>query len=223
MKKKNIILAILIAFILLFGIALSCSAQIYYSDISKKEYNKIVSGQMFYPAKVLYNNDSVAEGFVARFNNSDLIRFRKSMDDDNIKTLSPRHIKAFMYGNPEWDYPQYVFKNIDMTKKKKRPKIRALEVVSKGDIMIYIHKWVEEPDMPMLPFSKAYCSVNTLFYLEKDGVMYEINDWNQHMEDLIEDKEEVFMEYKKNYRKEYRDTSDFKNFVNLINFYNETE
>ena len=204
--------------ILTFSMFSITTAQIWYSNISKKEYARYASGQMFYPAKVLYHNDSIVEGFVARINKSDLIRFKKRMEDDNVIVISSREIKAFMYGIKISGYPQYVFK--DISKKKKRPKIRPLEIISKGDIMIYTYKWVELPDMPNMPTSNASSSMNMIFYLEKDGKLYLMDNFRKDIRKLISDKKIPYADYTDNYRSKYRDSIKYDEFINLINLYN---
>jgi len=211
----------MIVLILLFGIAIGACGQIFYGDITKEEYKEYVDGQAFYPAKILYIDNSIEEGYVSRINDSELIRFKKNIDDD-VRIISPRHIKSFMYGVKDWGYPQYVYKNLE-SKANRRLKIRPVEIVSKGEINVYTYKWVELPDTPWLPYSQAYHTMNVLFYLEKNNKMYPMYIWSRNIKELIKDKETVFKEYKENYLNLYKKTDEYAHFIKLINLYNETK
>lgn len=195
---------------------MACSSQIYYGDITKERYKKIVSGNSFYPAKILYHDNSIEEGFVARFPDSNVIRFKKTMETDvRTQTLTERHVKSFIYGLKEYSYPQFVY--IDINIRKKKVKIRPVEVVIRGDIIVYMYTWVDVPDAPMISFSKEHYSLNIQFYLEKDNNLYRMNDFKANIIPLIKDKEEVFMNYKK---QKIRNSDNYKPFIEIIKLYN---
>ena len=211
------ILLISFAILVLFSTTKS-SGQIYYGDLTKEEYNKILSGNSFYPAKVLLHDGTTHEGFVARFPESNVIRFKETMDADRVYSLTERHVKAFKYGLEEYNYPTFVFINLDTRRNK--TEIRAVEMVSNGDITIYQYTWIELPDVPWLPFSGSNYTLNLQFYLKKDDELYRIDDFRKEIVTLIKDKEEVFIEYK---RQKIKKTNDYKPFIRIIKLYNETE
>ena len=197
----------------------SCAAygQVYYSEIPKERFIKIVSGDSFHPAKVLFHDGTQIEGFVARFPDSSIIRFRETMENDcPTKTLTERHVASFMYGLPKYEYPQFVYRDIDLRDKK--TKIRPVKIVTKGIITVYVYTWVEYPDAPIDPFANGY-TYNSLFYLEKYGALYDMKDFKKDILPLIKDKKEVFVDYKKiKHRKR-----EFSDYINLVIKYNETE
>jgi hypothetical protein len=220
MKKLMVlvikIFVLVILAILLLGFLNKTEAQIFYSEISKERYNKITSGNSYQKAKVLYHDGTIEEGFVARIPDSSIIRFRESMEKGTpTKTLTERHVASFMYGLPKFEYPQFVYKDIDIRERK--TKIRPVEIVSKGKIMIYKYTWVEFQGGP-LTLSSTY-TYNLNVFLEKDGIMYRMDNFKDDVVPLIKDKKEVFMEYKKiKHRK-----ADYGEYINIVNLYNETE
>lgn len=190
------------------------NAQIYYSEISEERYYKIASGTHFHPAKILFHDGEIQEGFVARFSDSSTIRFRKTMDKDaNVKTYNEKDIKSFIYGLEKYNYPQFVYKNIG---RKKENKIRPLKIISRGTINIYGYGWAEPPNFLVNPHIRSH-TLNMVYYLEKDGDMYGMWHFKRDIVPLIKDNEEVFIEYKKIKHREAKPDD----YINIVNLYNE--
>lgn len=196
-------------------------AQVFYYDISEDYYKKIITGQNYYPSKILLVDSTVHEGYVARLNDSNIIRFKESMDNDaKVYTLTEKHVISFIYGKSEWKYPKFVYKKIKINSN--REKIRYLQVILRGDISIYLYRWVDIPDATVILYGDYHYTINTLFFLEKDGVLYEAHDFSRLIVPLIKDKEEVFNIYKKNRRKKYKKIDDYKPYIELIDLYNKS-
>lgn len=219
MKKKNIILSALITFILLFGIALSCSAQIYISEISENQYNKISIGDYFYEGQIQLTDGSWHQGWISRFPDSNRLRFRSYDDSTQIFLLTNKYVKSFSY-NLKDSIPQFVFKQIPINKR--RSETKAIELLIKGDITLYVYKTVEKISYTngLLQRKHEY-QMLTSFYLEKDGELHLMEDFESDLYYLIKDKREYSEQYRKT-KKKRRDRK-FTHYINAVIAYNETE
>jgi hypothetical protein len=197
-----------------------CNAQIFYSPISEKQYNKIVSGDLFYEGQVQLIDGNWYKGWVARFPDSNQLRFRSVDDSMKVHVLTDEYVKSFCY-NLDDTIPKFVFKEIPVTRK--RTKKIALELITTGDINLYVHKWVEQPEMPFMPFSKAYHQMLFEFYVEKGDIFLDIRDFEYDLAKLIKDKEEVFNEYKATKKHRKRSDENYRYYINTIIKYNEIE
>jgi len=214
LKMKNL----LIILALLFGSV--ANAQIFYSPITEMQYNKITSGNAFYEGQVQLTDGNWYKGWVARFPDSNKLRFRSKDDSVRIHVLTDKYVKAFCY-NLNDTIPLFVFREVPVTKRKTK-KI-ALELITTGDINLYVHKWVEQPETPFLPFSKAYYQMLLEFYIEKDGVFLDVRDFEYDLARFINDKEEVFNQYKATKKERRKNDGNYRYYINTIIKYNETE
>lgn len=222
MKKKNIILAILIALILLFGIAIASNAQIKVTEISEKHYTNITSGNLFYEGRVQLIDGIWYNGWIARFPDSNTIKFRPQEDSLQVLILKGKYINAFAYQLKD-SIPYFVFKDIPV-KYKKSQKI-AVELLTGGEINLYVYKSVRKVEYYNSFLQKKYeYQMWYDFYLEKDNKLYVVDDLKNDLGKLIKDKEEVYVEYKDMWsRKNRKNRNDYIKFINGVNLYNETE
>lgn len=221
MKRKTIwtILEIILAILLVFLVLSSTKAQMYFSDITEKQYNKIMSGNAFYEGQVQLTDGSWHKGWIARFPNSNRLRFRSVEDSMHVHLLTDKYVNSFCY-TLEDTFPRFVFKEMPFLNKK-TDKI-AIEAITLGDINMYVYRTVQKTKFYNHFFQKKEEHLMTTeFFLEKDGKLYDVNNLEREVGLLIKDKKEVFDFYKKT--KKIRDSDDYRAYINTIIYYNETE
>ena len=212
--KKIIILLVLFV----MTIATS-NAQTFYSEISEKQYNKIVSGDLFYPGQVQLTDGNWYKGWIARFPDSNRIRFRPIEDSVQVFLLTNQYVKSFTY-NINDSIPQFIFREIPISKR--RSKVEAIELLIHGELNLYIHKSVEEVTYTnALLKMKSEFQMLMDFYVEKDGILYYMEDFERNLSYLIRDKEEVFNHYRET--KKQRKGDIYNPYIDIIIEYNEAE
>jgi len=209
----------MITMLLFLAILNPCNAQKFYSEISEKQYNRIVSGDLFYEGQVQLTDGNWYKGWIARFPDSNKLRFRSEEDSMQIHLLTNKYVKSFAYDLND-TFPIFVFKEIPITKR--RSETKAIELLVAGDINLYIYKTVEK-----ITYTNTWLQKKTEyqmlveFYLEKDGELYYMEDFERDLSYLIRDKEEFYDSYRKT-RKNRRDR-DYRDYINVVIAYNGTE
>ena len=79
------IFLIIIAVLVLFNAG--ADAQTYYSEISENQYNKIIMGDLFYEGQIQLTDGTWHKGWIARFPDSNKLRFRTIEDTTRIFLL----------------------------------------------------------------------------------------------------------------------------------------
>ena len=217
MKKS--IKEILLLLILIFCTVMACSGQAFYSEISEKQYNKIMIGDLFYEGQIQLTDGTWHKGWISRFPDSNRLRFRAADDSVHIFMLTNKIVKSFIY-NLEDSVPKFVFKEIPINRR--RSETKAIEYLIGGDIDLYVHKTVEKITYTNGFLQKKYeYHMLVHFYLEKDGELHYIEDFEKDLSYLVRDKEDFYDYYRKT-KKERRDR-DYKDYINAVIKYNETE
>jgi hypothetical protein len=211
------IFLIIVAVLVLFNTV--ADAQLYYSPISENQYNKIAMGDLFYEGQIQLTDGTWHKGWIARFPDSNRLRFRAKDDSIHIFMLTNKIVKSFCY-NLKDSTPKFIFKDIPITKR--RSETKAIEYLIAGDINLYIHKTVQKITYTNGLLQKKYeYHMLVDFYLEKDGELHHIKDFERDLSYLIRDKKDFFDYYRKT-KKERRDRI-YSDYINMVIKYNETE
>ncbi len=196
-----------------------CISQTYYSEISEKQYNKISIGDYFYEGQIQLTDGSWHKGWISRFPDSNKLRFRTIEDSTHIFLLTNKLVKSFSY-NLKDSIPQFIFKEIPVTKH--RSELKAIELLIKGDLDLYVYKTVKEVRYTNgLLQTKYEYQMLTSFYIEKNGELILMENFERDLSYLIKDKQEFYDHYRTT--KKNRRSREFKHYINTVIKYNETE
>lgn len=227
MKKRTVwlivevIVAVLLVIFLLISTKAHAQESAYYSPISEKQYNKIAMGDMFYEGQIQLTDGTWHKGWLARFPDSNQLRFRSLDDSTHVFTLTSKYVKSFTY-NIKDTIPFFVFKEVPL--KKRRPELIAIEIIIKGELTLYIHKTVRKIGYWNHFFQNKYEFQMLMdFYVEKNGELYKMEDFERDLAYLIKDKEDVFDFYKKTKKLRRKNDYHYKSYINTITHYNETK
>ena len=194
----------------------SARGQEYYYDIPEKQYYKIVSGNNFYEGQIQLIDNSWHKGWVARFPDSNIFRFRSIDDSIKVWTMDNEFVKSIIY-NLNDTFPHYTYKKIPLTDKK--TELKLVEVITMGKLNLYLHKWVEKYEKTNFAFSKSHYKIEMQFYVEKNLVMYRMDEFESELVNLIKDNKELYKKYKDS--KAQRKNVDYVPYITIINNYNE--
>ena len=216
---KGMLMGIGIAVILLLLFSCKAYGQEYYAEISENQYNKITMGDLFYEGQIQLTDGTWHKGWIARFPDSNKLRFRTIEDSVKVFTLTNKFVKSFCY-HLEDSFPKFVFKDIPITKR--RSELKAIEILIKGDLDLYVYKTVSEIQYTNGFLQRKYeYQMLTSFYIEKNDELILMENFENDLAYLIKDKQEVYDHYRKT-KKERRDR-DYKHYINAVIKYNETE
>jgi hypothetical protein len=217
-KKNKLIIELIFLFMLSVFLLNITKAQTYYSEITETQYNKIVTGELYYEGRVQLTDGIWYDGWIARFPNSNKLRFRSVDDSIKVHILTDKYVKSFSYILDD-SLPTFVFKKIHLTKR--RAETKAIELLAVGEINLYLYKTVEKIESyNLLLKNKPIYNMLMDFYVEKNGILYKMKDFEDDLEELIKDKETIYTLYKQT--KIMRKGGEFKEYINIILKYNET-
>lgn len=209
--------------LIIFGIFVLASvlanAQIFYSPITEKQYNKIVIGDLFYEGQIQLIDGTWHKGKIARIPDSNKLRFKSNEDTVRVFTLSDKYVQSFCYNLVD-SFPMFIFKEIPVTKKKSEKII--VEAIILGELNLYIDKTVEKityKNQFLQTKNEFQMLIN--FYVEKNNQIYYMEDFEKDLVYLIRDKELIYDSYRKT--KKNRRYDDFKDYINVIIQYNATD
>jgi hypothetical protein len=211
-----------ILILLFFITTFSFGQSSYYSPITEKQYNRIISGTEFYSGQVQLKDDNWYKGWIARFPDSNTLRFRALEDSTYTYTLTNKDVKSFVY-ILEDSFPKFVFKELPKGHyvfPLRDEKVIALEQIILGKLNLYIYKSVRDVNYlnAFLQTKHEYQMILD-FFIEKNGELFFVTDFEQDLKYLINDNEKLYEQYKKT--KKERQFWEYTEYINIIIQYNE--